>query len=71
MTYCERVKRKTKSDGSKIINEYNREISAFIESLYSDVEKGVDTSCCVDVAIRLTFRDFIQGHFVLSNRSSF
>jgi hypothetical protein len=54
VTYCERVKRKTESDVSKTINEYIRETSAFIESLYSDGEKDIDTPC---------FRDFIQGQF--------
>lgn len=41
--------KKTESDGRKTINEYIRDISAFIESLYSDVEKDRHTllfRCC-------------------------
>jgi hypothetical protein len=70
VTYCERVKRNTESDGIKTINEYIRETSVFIESLYCDVEKYTDTPRCSNVSTLLIFRDFIQGKFCVIQQKS-
>jgi hypothetical protein len=72
VTHCERARseRERESDDSKTNNDYIRETGVFVESLYSAIEKYLDTPFCSNVATRLIFRDLVQSQFLLSNRNS-